>query len=229
MQNLYDGLERIAGPVNEPTTDQIEADLYRGRRALRRRRVTQSAAGSVFAVAAIAAAFTFTTAGSPASVTPAQPQAIAPATVPAGPSATTGDAAPKIELKSYTGKQPKGFILDKVPAGWEVQGVTEAVLTLAPIGIADQEVNSFEGKVAVMLQSVDDTATPKGEVVKVGKDRGVLKKAEDQTDGWTLFVDRKSGPRLQVQVWDGLGWTGEQVVEFAAGITVTKDAQPGHG
>ncbi|MEU4421613.1 hypothetical protein AB0F81_13390 [Actinoplanes sp. NPDC024001] len=222
MQNLYDGLERIAGPTIEPTTGQIEADLTRGRRALRRRRAGQTAAGSVFAVAAVAAAFAFATAGTPAATTrtEAAPPATAPAQTPAGPS---------IELKSYTGKQPRGFKLDKVPDGWEVQGVDAGVLTLAPIGIKDQEMLSFEGKVAVMLQSVDDSTDWKGEEVKVGSNKGVLTKAGGQTTGWTLFVDRGSEPRLQVQVWDGLGWTGEQVVEFAAGITVTKDAQPGRG
>jgi hypothetical protein len=222
MMNLQDGLARIAGPITEPTPGQISADLARGRRALRRRRVVQSAAGSVFAVAAAAAVFAFSTAGNPAATT--RPEAAAPASVPAN----TADA-PSIELKSYTGKQPKGFKLDKVPNGWEVQGVDAGVLTLAPIGIKDQEMLSFEGKVAVMLQSVDEHGDPKGKAVQVGPNKGVLGKSEDQTDGWQLYVDRGSEPRLQVQVWDGLGWTGEQVVEFAAGITVTKDAQPGRG
>jgi hypothetical protein len=219
MQNLYEGLEKIAGPVAVPTPDQIDADLTRGRSALRRRRVVQGAVGSTFAVAAVAAAFAFATGGAsvPGSNTP---QAVAPITASKNPS---------IALVAYKGEQPKGFILDKVPDGWEVQGVDAGVLTLAPIGAADQEMHSFIGKVAVMLQSADDHNVPKGEKVTVGKDEGVLGKSEDQKDGWTLFVDRKSGPRLQVQVWDGLGWTGEQVVEFAAGITVTKDAQQGVG
>lgn len=222
MLNLPDGLARIAGPITEPTPGQIEADLNRGRRALRRRRAAQSAAGSAFAVAAVAAVFAFTTAGTPAATT--RPEAAAPVTVP-----SASLAGPAIELKSYTGKQPKGFKLDKVPAGWEVQGVDAGVLVLAPIGTEDQEMLSFEGKVAVMLQSVDDHNDWTGQEVRVGPNRGVLTKSQNQTDGWQLFVDRKSGPRLQVQVWDGLGWTGEQVVEFAAGITVTKDAQPGRG
>ncbi|MFC7528870.1 hypothetical protein [Actinoplanes sp. GCM10030250] len=224
MQNLYDGLERIAGPGKEPTPDQIEADMVRGRSALRRRRVMQSATGSAFAVAAVAAAFAFATAGTTAPTTP-QPQAANPATATEAPA----PSGPSIQLVAYKGEQPKGFILDKVPDGWEIQGVDAGVMTLAPIGIKDQQMHSFEGKVAVMLQSRDETGTPKGEKVTVGKDSGVLGKYEDQTDGWNLLVNRQSGPRLQVQVWDGLGWTGEQVVEFAAGITVTKDAQQGAG
>ena len=225
MKNLYAGLERLAGPTTAPTPEQIEADLARGRGALRRRRVFQSAAGSAFAVAAVAAAFAFATSGgavpSPGAT---QPQAKAPATATEAP-----QSGPSIELVSYKGDQPKGFILDKVPDGWEVQGVDAGVLTLAPIGIADQEMHSFQGKVAVMLQSVDEHGAPNGKKVKVGKYTGYLGKYQDQTTGFNLLVDRGKEPRLQIQVWDDLGWTGDQVVEFAAGITVTKDAQPGHG
>lgn len=226
MKNLYDGLERIAGPATEPTTSQIEADLTRGRRALRRRRVTQGAAGSAFAVAAVAAALAFATTGTTAPVT-GNPQAAPPATATGAPAVETPAAG--IQLVAYKGAQPKGFKLDKVPDGWEIQGVDAGVMTLAPIGIKDQEMHSFEGKVAVMLQSRDETGTPEGKKVTVGENTGVLGKYEDQKDGWNLLVDRGSEPRLQVQVWDGLGWTADQVVEFAAGITVTKDAQQGVG
>ena len=220
MMNLHDGLERIAGPGAEPTTDQIEADLARGRRALRRRRAVQAGGGSAFAVAAVVAAVAFATAGTTTST---------PAPLAQGTSQSTSAAREPVRLVAYTGEQPKGFELDKVPDGWEVQGVSESALTLAPIGAEDQDPNSFVGKIAVMLQSADDHSTPEGTEVTVDGDQGVLKKAEGQTDGWTLFVDRKSGPRLQVQVWDGLDWEAKQVVEFATGVTVTGAAQPGRG
>jgi hypothetical protein len=224
MKNLYEGLERIAGPAPAPTPGQIEADLTRGRRALRRRRAVQGAAGSAFTVAAVAAAFAFATSGATAPIS-TTPQAAPPATATEAPA----PGAPSIQLVAYKGEQPKGFILDKVPDGWEIQGADAGVLTIAPIGIKDQSMHSFVGKVAVMLQSRDETGKPKGEAVTVGKDRGILGKYDDQTDGWNLLVERQAGPRLQVQVYDGLGWTKEQVVEFAAGITVTKDAQQGAG
>ena len=38
------------------------------------------------------------------------------------------------KLVAYTGEQPAGFTLDRVPDGWEVQGVNRFFLMLAPQG-----------------------------------------------------------------------------------------------
>ncbi|GAA1628910.1 hypothetical protein [Actinoplanes couchii] len=220
MMNLQDGLAGIAGPAVEPTTDQVAADIARGQRALRRRRLVQAGGGSAFAVAALAAAVAFaTTGGAPAAST----SPLAQGTV-AG-----GSVAPTVKLVAYTGKQPEGFTLDKVPDGWEIQGVDAGVLTIAPKNAKDKNIHNFEDKVVVMLQSVDETGTPKGDKVQVAGNPGVLGKAEGMTTGWWLYVDQPSGPRMQVQVWDGLGWSKTDVLGFAEGIHVTEDAQPGHG
>ena len=227
MMDLYQGLSRIAGTAGDPTPtpDQIEADLARGHRALRRRRTLQAGGGSAFAAAAVAAAVVFATAGSPDAATPAplaQGTSAASAAAPAG-------APDTIRLVAYTGKQPEGYTLDKVPSGWEIQGVNEYVLTLAPEDAKNKQRDNFEGKVVVMLQSVDDTATPKGTKVDIDGSPGVLTKAGGQTTGWTLFVDLPTGPRMQVQVWDGLGWDRDDVVDFAKGVHVNADAKPGRG
>jgi hypothetical protein len=34
---------------------------------------------------------------------------------------------------------------------------------------------------------------------------------------------------LEIQVWDGVGWTRDQIVAFAEGVTVNANAKPGRG
>ena len=225
MNNLHDGLARIAGPGVEPTTQQVTADLARGQKALRRRRLFQAGGSTAFAAAAVAAAVAFTTTGGPTA-----PAGTAPLAQSTSASSTAPAPAPAaLKLVAYTGEQPEGYTLDTVPDGWEIQGIDQYVLTLAPKNAKDKDRNSFEGKVVVMLQSVDDTSTPKGEKVDVAGRPGVLGKAENQTTGWWLFVEQPSGPWMQVQVWDGLGWSGPDVIEFAKGVHVNENAKPGVG
>jgi hypothetical protein len=63
MTDLYDLLERAAGPAAAASPAQLEADVARGRRALRRRRT--GAAGGVVTVAVAAAALPLATGGLP--------------------------------------------------------------------------------------------------------------------------------------------------------------------
>ncbi|WIM98215.1 hypothetical protein ACTOB_001803 [Actinoplanes oblitus] len=237
MTTLRDQLADLAGSPGEPTTVQADADLARGRAALRRRRVLQSAAGSALVVAVAAATVGLTTAGRPTGTAPQ-----AGGTTVAATTATAGTAA--FDLVSYTGKQPAGFSVDKVPAGWEVQGVTEGFMTLAPVGakphnsavpqgdVADSDAASFVGKVAVMLQSVDEHGEMPGkpERVTVGDRTGFFVKRPGTTgDGVTLFVKQPNGINLEIQVWDGIGWTHDQIVAFAAGVHVNPNAKQGRG
>lgn len=94
------------------------------------------------AVAAVAAAVTYGVS--------------APASPPPAPTVSSS-----LHLVDYRGEQPKGFTIDKVPDGWEVQGVNAGVLTLGPIGLKDKNPDSFVDKIAVMLQSQDDHSTSK--------------------------------------------------------------------
>ncbi|AEV82740.1 hypothetical protein ACWT_1721 [Actinoplanes sp. SE50] len=237
MTTLRDQLADLAGSPGAPTTVQAEADLARGRAALRRRRILQSAAGSALVVAVAAAAVGFGSAGGPSGAgTP-----LAGGTTAAATSAPAGTAA--FDLVSYTGKQPAGFSVDRVPAGWEVQGVTESSLTLAPVGakphnsavpqgdVADSDPNSYVGKVAVMLQSVDEHGAMPGkpEKVSVGGREGFFAKRSDAGDGITLFVKQPNGINLEVQVWDGIHWSRDQIVAFTAGIHVNPNAKQGRG
>ncbi|MEV6350916.1 hypothetical protein [Actinoplanes sp. NPDC051851] len=230
MMNLRDQLDLLAGPPAEPTTAQVDADLARGKGALRRRRALQAATGSAFAIVVAAAAIAFTSTGTPAVSTP-----VATGTTATGTTAT----AAAFDLVAYKGEQPKGFSIDKVPAGWEVQGISESALTLGPIGAephnsdappgddtADDDPDSFVGKAVVMLQSLDEEGTPEGESVKVGDVTATL---VDKQGAHTLYVPQESGINIQIQVWDTIGWSADDIAAFAETIHVNPNAKQGRG
>jgi hypothetical protein len=224
--DLRDQLDSIAGPAVAPTAADADADLARGRRALRRRRTVQTLGGSAFAAAAVVAAVVFTT--GPGGGVPG----------PGAPDHST--AVSTTQLVSYKGKQPKGFVLDKVPDGWFVQADDAGSVVLAPSRIKGKpgvdpsqdplyDPRSFAGKIAVMLQSRDQGGPPPGTEVKVGDRDGVLAKSADNDSGRTLWVEQPSGVYLQIQFWADIGLSHEQMVDFGAGVHVTKAAKQGAG
>jgi len=214
--DLQERLGRIAGQAFPATPTQVEADLARGRRALRRRRTLQRVGASVFAVAALTAAVAYGAADHSAGGA-------------APPAAAGSRGVVAADLVAYTGAQPKGFTIDKVPAGWEIQGVDEFVLTIAPVDAADKNPDVFTGKIAVMLQSKDDKSTPTGTAVQVGDKPGVLAPALGTDGGKNLWVKEPDGGYLLVQIWDGNGWSQDKIVEFGAGIHVQPGAKRGVG
>jgi hypothetical protein len=155
---------------------------------------------------------------------PASPSVAQRAPAP-GPSAP--QELPSVALVSYEGTQPVGFLVDKVPEGWEVQGADTGVLTLAPIGATDRDINSFVGKIAV-TRGDQLPADLTGTEVEVGDADGLvfrMKGGEDGEDGGkTLFVRQPSGDYLVIQTPPELGWSDEELAEFGAGIHVTDDA-----
>lgn len=221
MMELHDRFAQIAQPAPTPSPEQADQDLARGRRALRRRHAMRGAGASVFAVAALAAAVAYgTNAGS-----------AGPATTPEakGTTAATSPQAVATQLVAYKGEQPKGFTIDKVPAGWEVQGVNASALTIAPIGLKDKDPDSFVDKIAIMLQSKDDKSTPSGTNVTVGGQPGVINEGLGTDHGRNLWVKEPNGIWMEVQIWDARGWSDAAMVEFGAGIHVLKDAVQGVG
>jgi hypothetical protein len=248
--DLHRQFNTLAGPSVTPTEDAVNADLNRGRRALRKRRAVQQIAGSAFAVAALAAGIALVNDGTPPATTPsvAQDSGAAP--------------APATKLVAYKGDQPKGYTIDKVPNGWEIQADNEHALILAPKDALDKDPQSFVGKIGIMLQSKDQTDAPKGKSVKVGDSKGVLvpeKEVTDPTtlrlheeakkeaiakggpsaapflvddtanDGATLWVKQPNGVYLLVQFWEGLGLSEKDMLEIGAGVHVHKDAEQGVG
>ncbi|WP_250002144.1 hypothetical protein [Actinoplanes sp. M2I2] len=240
MNDLREYFDEIADSVTSTATTDVEADVTRGRRAVRQRRTVQTVAGSVFGIAALVAAFTIPSAG-----------------VGSGPFGPTAAAPPAIssalDLVAYQGAQPKGFTVDKVPAGWFIQADNNYNLLLAPKGAgsaapnADPNANpsadprldpaSAVGKIAIFLESKDQNGPARdGIEVKVGDRDGVLLKSlpamipgqtpapADSDTGWEMWVEQPSGVYLIVQFWEGLGLSQKQMVELTAGVHVEKDA-----
>jgi hypothetical protein len=241
--DLRDHLDQIAGAVPAPTAAQADADVARGRRALVRRRAGQTVAGSAFGVAALVAALSVATAGTDAG--------------PPGPAAGSGRSSvvASAELVAYQGAQPKGFTIDKVPAGYFIQSDDNFSLLLAPDRAknpgpgVDPSTNpvfdpdSFVGKITIMLESKDQHGPSRdGTKVEVGGAEGVLLKslrgetpdgpaptAAGGDTGWELWVRQPSGVYLLIQFWEGLGLSRNQMVELGAGVHVHADAQQGVG
>jgi hypothetical protein len=240
MMDLQERLGQIAGPAEPTTSAQIEADLSRGRRALRRRRATQTMAGSAFSIAALVAAFTL--------INPTTDGASHNAAVGDRPSVGAGTHG-GLRLAAYKGAQPKGFTVDTVPDGWYVQSDSRYSLLIAPDraknpapGVDPSKApvydpNSAEDKIAVYLQSRDQGGPRPGTAVKVGDKDGVLFKSErgitpdgpeptaaNGDPGWQLWVKQPTGVYLIVQFWQGLALGKSQMIEVAAGVHVHKDA-----
>ncbi|GAA2531404.1 hypothetical protein [Winogradskya humida] len=242
MMDLRSGLDQVAGPAREPTDGQVDADIARGRSALRRRRTMQGAAGSAFAAVAVVAAVAFTATHSGST---------APAYTAEGAPAATASATAELALVAYKGKQPAGFTVDKVPDGWFIQASDEGALVIAPEDpstpvddpwrgpSAQQPVKpsvapledpeSFVGKIVVFLQSKDQGAPEGGKKVKVGDADGVLVGDPAGSDGTTLWIEQPNKIYAQVQFWQKIGLTADQMVEFGAGVHVHKGAVQGVG
>jgi hypothetical protein len=240
--DMHRHFDALAGPEVTPTMDDINADLDRGRRALRKRRTLQTLAGSAFAAAALATGIVIATTDVPAPAAPtaAQSQGQRP-----------GGAGTR--LVAYTGSQPKGYTIDKIPDGYEIHADNAAELILAPKDALDKNPRSFVGKIGIMLQPKSSRDVPQGKKVKVGDLDGVLvpqapassagatplgrdatPPARDLTDPstlWTqtLWVKQPNGVYLLVQFWEGLALSEADMLSIGAGIHVHEDAVQGVG
>lgn len=203
-------------------------DLDRGRRLLRRRRLAGlavAAGGTAVAAGIVTAVLT---------LGPAAPAAPHPAPVagqhtrhqqaPAAPARHKARQA--IKLVSYEGYQAPGYQVSEVPRGWVVQGSNAFALTVAPRDDPDKFVDSFTGKIAVMLKSQDEPA-PKGQPnLQVAGHPGFLSR---QGDTWILLYQDPSGQWVDIQFPAKLGWDAPQFAQFAAGVKVLATAQAGRG
>ena len=133
-------------------------------------------------------------------------------------------AAP-IKLVDYTGAQQPGFSVDEVPEGFVLQGVSPSVLAVTRPGDAT-DINDFQDKLVVMLQSQDATFHKTDHPVQVHGGTGYLRD-EPGTATTLEYMDGKHD--VVVQAWDSLGLSDDQLVEFADGISVTDAAQAGVG
>jgi hypothetical protein len=222
--DLQNRFERLAGPDEDATHATIERDLGRGRRAVQRRRTVQAVAGSTFGVAAIVAAFTFS------GVSATGPDAPAAQAPPFTYSASS-DAAHRLKLVDYRGKQPKWFTVDKVPTGFFVQDDDPHSLTIAPNAAKNPppgadpskspmyDPKDLTGKIGIYLEKRGYRADLHGDKVTVAGREAVLNPVGPQTMQLVMSVSDVVYATIQFDV----PLSREQMLEMGAGLHVSQD------
>ena len=117
------------------------------------------------------------------------------------------------------------YTFDSTPRGWEVQGVTPSAVTIAPVGAADQDPNSFLGKLVIMF----DGNPLSGETVERG---GRTFWVNDDSDYTTIATPTLAGEpagNVLIQFPEDTGWTNDTMLEFLAGVHVGEGAALGVG
>ncbi|SEL29526.1 hypothetical protein [Rhodococcus maanshanensis] len=205
--------ERLAGlnvqAASDVSDQVIEQDVRRGRAALRRIRVRRGAIGGGVAFA-LAAAVTVGATGVMGSGQQVQP-------VAGGdhPSVQVGSST--VRLVAYTGDQPAGYTISRVPEGFVLQGSSPSFLTLARQG-DNTPANYFVDKILVSLESAAPSL--EGGAVSVHGAPAVI-----NVDEGTRTLHYTDGAHsLLLQAWSGIGLTDAQLVDLAEGVTVTPDA-----
>ena len=240
MTDLTDRLASLgaarSGPPSEST---VAADLGRGHAALRRSRGRMRAGGavSVVALALVGAAGYFAASGNaaphrqhlaapPQHAAARQHQHVATATHQHGNAAATHA---KIKLVDYTGQNPPGFTIASVPQGFglQTQASTGFEFILAPPS-ADKNPGSFEGKLVVTAeagselgnwQSFGHPVTVNGSQARLGGG-GPAK---------SLWFSAGNGVVVDVQAWNNIGLSDQQLISFADGVATTSALQLSHG
>jgi hypothetical protein len=130
----------------------------------------------------------------------------------------------QIRLVAFHGAQLPGFTVAEVPEGYVLQGATAYSLDIAQPS-DNTSLDSFTGKLVVMLQSHDVKMDTNGTPVTVNGHQGYLREGPpattlEYTDGTHDIV---------VQSWQNIALTDDQLVQFASGVTVTAEAKAGYG
>ncbi|MDR2986492.1 MAG: hypothetical protein LBV34_16795 [Nocardiopsaceae bacterium] len=221
MNTVKDMLELAIddGMATERGSDPAE-DIARGRSLLRRRRLI--GAGGI-AVAAAVGALVPVILGSGGGAASHVASNGSPPSVSTTP-------VPKdhhsIQLVAFTGDQIPGYQVSEVPEGWVIQGGSPFALVIAPKGDPDTSVDSFVGKLVVMLQSRDASPPTSGQSDPVNGNPGFL---DVQGDTQILTFQRADGRWVVIQAPTSLGWDAAKLAQFASGVQVLGNAQPGRG
>ena len=200
MSNVIDQLAGLGAPVAQPVSDDVvRRDMARGRAALRRRRFRRGVTGlGATAVAAV----------------------VVVATISGQQAGDTGGGG--LDLIAYDGAQLPGFTVGKVPEGFVLQGANEYSLAIARP--ADHtEINDYQDKLVVMLQSTSMTELPDGKSVEVDGRPATIYKGDPTAA--QLYYSDGAGHDIVIQSWSGLGLTDAELVEFASSVTVTSNAE----
>jgi hypothetical protein len=217
---MTDVTDRLADlgqtPMGSPPVSAIEGDLARGRAALRRRHRWIGATTLSLAVAAAGGAAWVGTAGH-------QPDH----------HTSSVDKSPvplKIKLVDYVGQEPQGFHIGTIPQGYDLdlQASTTYGVVIAPAGDADKSPDSFVGKLVVTAEEASEfgpLSTLGNQSVTIAGLPGRLGDDGTATQIWwqvgSIMID--------VQAWDSIGLTHDQLVGFASSVSTTPQLQLSEG
>jgi hypothetical protein len=224
MTGLTDQLASLgATRTGPPSESTVAADLSRGRAALRRNRIYL---GGAVTAAALALAGTAGYLGASSAAAPHH-RHVAAQTQQHGTAAPTRS---KIKLVDFTGQQPPGFKITSVPRGFGLQKQASSGFSfiLAPPG-ADKNPGSFSGKLVVTAEAASELGKWQSfgdHSVRVNSSRGRL---GDDGTATQLWFDAGHGVVVDVQAWDSIGLTHQQLNDFADGVTTTPSLQLSHG
>jgi len=253
MSDLRTLLRDAAGsaPV-APAFRAVDADLRRGRRALVARRARWAAVPAGLLVVSATATVVPGSPFAPRQRSDAARQApSASAPAPASvrpPSGTATATAVSIKLVGYTGTQPAGYTVDRVPDGWEIQAIDPYSLVIAPVGFKDADPTSFEGKIMVSKANEGEIsvhrdgvrplrvggvtakfftfpgADPASERSKRAAQQAAGRPVRDDGTTFGLLLPAGHGDWLIFQLPDTLHWDAATVAAFAAGVHLTSHA-----
>ena len=221
MTDITDGLAELGKRLPQaPSDDTVAADLARGRAALRRSRLRLGGALSVAALVIGGAAGYLSVAGQSAGQSAARQHHGASASAPV-----------KIRLTDYSGQQPHGFNVASVPQGFhlQLQASNAGLFILAPPG-ADKNPYSFTGKLVVTAEAGSELGHWQSDGDRSVTVHGGLGRIGDQKGFATqLWFGAGHGIVVDVQAWDSIGLTDQQLIDFANGVTTTPALQLSHG
>lgn len=216
--NTLDRLRRMNAPTGAVSEEIVQQDLARGRAAVAHAHRRQGwIAGGVggFALTAIVAV---------GAILPA----VQTGTPPEAGASDTGTshqitAKPAMQLVAYTGIQPDGYHLGKVPDGFTVEASDQHNLILAPTELKTSDSNGmadeYMGKIVISQQG-SFTYTRDRREVTVNGSPALIAEADDG-DSATEVQFTTDGHTVNIQIWDATLLTDQQIVDFAQSITVT--------
>ncbi len=154
--------------------------------------------------------------------------------MPAGGHHTPAVVSPsgphKVTLVAYVGQQPQGFHIGTIPQGYglDLQASTAYTVVLAPAGDADKDPDSFTGKLVVSAEDASfyrSLPSLGNQSASIG---GVPGRVGD--DGTATQVWWQVGSiMIDVQCWDSIGLTHDQLINFASTVSTTPELQLSKG
>jgi hypothetical protein len=209
---MNDVIDRLADlghtPLGTPEVSAIEGDLARGRTALRRRHRRTGTTALTVAVAAAGSAVWLSSGTQPGG-RPAHSVASHPAPL-------------KIKLVDYVGQDPQGFKIGTIPQGYglDLQASTPYSIVIAPSGDADTNPDSFVGKLVIGAE----TASTYGNLSSLGTQSVSIDGNPGRLgdDGTATQIWWQIGSIvIDVQGWDSIGLTHDQLINFANSVSTT--------